>query len=338
MAEMGHTVCVRGLPADMEQERLEDKLLIHFLRERNGGGEISSIRIKATDPCAIITFEDSRVVDHRFLEVDGKMYELSLSFPWQESLHLNKVIRDMSVTIDCNYLPLGEETIKTITENFPGLDIHYIKPQRLCTIKGSYSEVSDLVSHLKELLVDFEPPNEEVNAARKPSKAMQAHLLKEEQNAEELKGKETGTRQKQEQGIQGTMKYTELGMSLPGYEQYRTAKITYSIPDGIQGEEHPNPGLPFEGGVFEAYLPLTSKGQGFLQCLEKAFKQGFTFTVCPNNSTGRAKITWSRIPHKTIITGGKSGNGYPDTAYLKDLAEALRTCGIECVVAHQFPA
>lgn len=60
MAEMGHTVCVRGLPSDMEHERLEDKLLIHFLRERHGGGEISSISIKATDPCAIITFEDSR--------------------------------------------------------------------------------------------------------------------------------------------------------------------------------------------------------------------------------------------------------------------------------------
>ncbi|XP_060748397.1 uncharacterized protein si:busm1-163l24.3 [Tachysurus vachellii] len=170
-----------------------------------------------------------------------------------------------------------------------------------------------------------------INAARKPSMAIQAQSLKEEQNPEELNGKETGTRQKQKQGIQGTMRCTELPMNLPGYEQYRTAKITYSIPDGIQGEEHPNPGLPFKGGEFEAYLPLTSKGQVLLQCLERAFKQGFTFTVSPNNNTGRAKITWSRIPHKTKISGGKSGNGYPDSGYLKDLAEALRTCGIEGV-------
>ncbi|XP_026772892.3 uncharacterized protein si:busm1-163l24.3 [Pangasianodon hypophthalmus] len=170
-----------------------------------------------------------------------------------------------------------------------------------------------------------------MNAARKPSKEIQVHPHKEEQNTEELKGKEAGTRQKQEQGIQGTMRCTELSVSLPGYEQYRTAKITYSIPDGIQGEEHPNPGLPFQGGVFEAYLPLSSKGQGLLQCLEKAFKQGFTFTVCPSNNIGKAKITWSRIPHKTKITGGKSGNGYPDSTYLKDLSEALRTCGIEGV-------
>ncbi|XP_017344568.1 uncharacterized protein si:busm1-163l24.3 isoform X2 [Ictalurus punctatus] len=168
-----------------------------------------------------------------------------------------------------------------------------------------------------------------VNAANKPSKEMQVHPLKDEQNTKELKGIEAGTRQKQEQGIQGTMRCMELSVSLPGYEQFRTAKITYSIPDGIQGEEHPNPGLPFQGGLFEAYLPLSLKGQGLLQCLEKAFKQGFTFTVCPSNNTVRAQITWSRIPHKTKITGGKSGNGFPDSTYLKDLSEALRTCGIE---------
>lgn len=67
----------------------------------------------------------------------------------------------MSVTIDCKHLPLGEETIKTLTEKFPGLGVHYIKPQRHCTLKGPYSEVNDVVSDLIELLVDFEPPSEE---------------------------------------------------------------------------------------------------------------------------------------------------------------------------------
>lgn len=54
------SVCVRGLPADVERERLEDKLMIHFLRERNGGGEISSVSITAAEPYATITFEDNR--------------------------------------------------------------------------------------------------------------------------------------------------------------------------------------------------------------------------------------------------------------------------------------
>lgn len=74
-----------------------------------------------------------------------------------------------------------------------------------------------------------------VNAARKPSKEMQVPPLKEKKNIEELKGKEVDTRQQQQEGIQGTMRCSELPMNLPGYEQYRIAKITYSIPDGIQG-------------------------------------------------------------------------------------------------------
>lgn len=60
MAEPGSTVRVSGLPADIEDDRLRDKLFIHFLRARNGGGEINSVTIvKATPVSALITFEDS---------------------------------------------------------------------------------------------------------------------------------------------------------------------------------------------------------------------------------------------------------------------------------------
>ena len=60
MAEPGRTVRVSGLPTDTEDARLKDKLFIHFLRDRNGGGEIDSVTIvKATPAYALITFEDS---------------------------------------------------------------------------------------------------------------------------------------------------------------------------------------------------------------------------------------------------------------------------------------
>ena len=60
MAEPGRTVRVSGLPTDIEDEKLKDKLLIHFLRAKNGGGEINSVTIvKATPVSALITFEDS---------------------------------------------------------------------------------------------------------------------------------------------------------------------------------------------------------------------------------------------------------------------------------------
>lgn len=60
MAERGRTVRVSGLPTDVEDDRLRDKLIIHFLRARNGGGEIDSVTlVKATPVSALITFEDS---------------------------------------------------------------------------------------------------------------------------------------------------------------------------------------------------------------------------------------------------------------------------------------
>ncbi|XP_016426811.1 uncharacterized protein LOC107754751 [Sinocyclocheilus rhinocerous] len=138
---------------------------------------------------------------------------------------------------------------------------------------------------------------------------------------------------KEHKGIQGTMTCVELTLSLPGYNKYTTVKITYCIPDGIQGDKDPCPGSPFEGGQFVAYLPLNPKGRSLLPCLEKAFDQGLTFTVSSSKKAGGdAKVTWGRIPHKTRVDGGKSG-GYPDSTYLTHLCEALVAHGIEGVPA-----
>lgn len=61
MADASKTVRVNGLPADVDEDRLRDKLFIHFLRARNGGGEIESVTVgKATPISALITFEDHR--------------------------------------------------------------------------------------------------------------------------------------------------------------------------------------------------------------------------------------------------------------------------------------
>ncbi|XP_062389028.1 uncharacterized protein si:busm1-163l24.3 [Sardina pilchardus] len=134
-------------------------------------------------------------------------------------------------------------------------------------------------------------------------------------------------------GIRGTMSCVELPFSLSGHARDTTAKITYAISDGIQDEGHPCPGSPFQGGVFEAYLPLSPRGRGFLPLLERAFRQGLTFTISMGNTTDdrMAKVVWHNIPHKTKMEGGKSGNGYPDSSYLSRLSEALKAHGIEDV-------
>ncbi|KAM6914318.1 E3 ubiquitin-protein ligase DTX1 isoform 2-T3 [Lycodopsis pacificus] len=187
MAEPGRTVRVSGLPADIEDNRLKDKLFIHFLRARNGGGEITSVTIvKATPVSALITFEDSgvaqRLIQHRrhTLEVDERKY---------------KVI---------------------VTEHRESLD---------------------------------------------PDK-----------------------------------------------------------------EDHPSPGEPFQGGVFEAYFPDSEKVRKLMPRLKEAFRQGLAFTVTGKDT--RARVSWDCIPHKTTLYGGKSGNGYPDSTYLARLSEVLTSKGI----------
>ena len=43
------------------------------------------------------------------------------------------------------------------------------------------------------------------------------------------------------------MHFKRDAVSLPGYEDCGTITIRYDIPSGIQGEEHPNPGVPYGG-------------------------------------------------------------------------------------------
>lgn len=56
----GCTVRVCGFPTDLPPERVADKLTIHFLRARNGGGEIVNIEFPpGPADGAVVTFENS---------------------------------------------------------------------------------------------------------------------------------------------------------------------------------------------------------------------------------------------------------------------------------------
>ncbi|XP_061761378.1 uncharacterized protein LOC133555922 [Nerophis ophidion] len=127
-------------------------------------------------------------------------------------------------------------------------------------------------------------------------------------------------------GIRGKMTYSELNLSLPGHSKHTTIKITYLIPDGVQQESHPSPGKPFKGGMFEAFLPDCERSRKLLPRLEDAFRRGLTFTVTSKKKG--SKVAWDAIPHKTNLQGGRSGNGYPDSSYLKHLSDVLTSLGI----------
>ncbi|XP_078501444.1 uncharacterized protein LOC144755921 [Lissotriton helveticus] len=127
--------------------------------------------------------------------------------------------------------------------------------------------------------------------------------------------------------IKGTMSCTTMAMSLSGYNHDPSFKIIYDISDGMQGPKDPNPGKPYKGGRFEAFLPDNKEGQRILLLLKKAFDQGHTFKIHSRNSEDR--VTWNSISHKTAINGGRNKSGYPDSNYLKTVHKQLKALGIE---------
>ncbi|XP_053276394.1 E3 ubiquitin-protein ligase DTX3L isoform X1 [Pleuronectes platessa] len=128
----------------------------------------------------------------------------------------------------------------------------------------------------------------------------------------------------------GKMKTYRNSSSLPGYEKYGTITIHYDVQSGIQEEEHPNPGQPFEGVFRTAYLPDSSEGRRILGLLRRAFDQRLIFTVGRSTTTGRNNIvTWNDIHHKTSTHGGPTCYGYPDPDYLSRVGDELKLKGID---------
>ncbi|XP_061586272.1 probable E3 ubiquitin-protein ligase DTX3 [Cololabis saira] len=128
----------------------------------------------------------------------------------------------------------------------------------------------------------------------------------------------------------GTMDVRLASSPLPGYEKWKTIVIHYHIPSGIQKEEHPSPGQPFEGVSRTAYLPDNAEGNAVLRLLRRAFDQRLVFTIGRSTTSGRNNmVTWNDIHHKTSTHGGPSHYGYPDPDYLRRLRDELKVKGIE---------
>uniref|UniRef100_A0A3Q3WEE4 E3 ubiquitin-protein ligase n=1 Tax=Mola mola TaxID=94237 RepID=A0A3Q3WEE4_MOLML len=128
----------------------------------------------------------------------------------------------------------------------------------------------------------------------------------------------------------GTIRFSKMSIPLPGYDQYGTIIIQYDIPSGIQKEEHPHPGEPYQGVSRTAYLPNSSEGRRILSLLRKAFDQRLIFTVGQSTTSGRNNtVTWNDIHHKTSTHGGTTHYGYPDPDYLSRVADELKAKGIK---------
>ncbi|XP_023570257.1 probable E3 ubiquitin-protein ligase DTX2 isoform X2 [Octodon degus] len=138
-------------------------------------------------------------------------------------------------------------------------------------------------------------------------------------------GEKTGTQP------QGTMDVSRFQMPLPGHEDCGTIVIVYSIPHGIQGPEHPNPGKPFTARGFprQCYLPDNAQGRKVLELLRVAWKRRLIFTIGTSSTTGETDtVVWNEIHHKTEMDRNVTGHGYPDPNYLQNVLAELAAQGV----------
>ncbi|XP_074105862.1 deltex E3 ubiquitin ligase [Cotesia typhae] len=129
----------------------------------------------------------------------------------------------------------------------------------------------------------------------------------------------------------GTMNWTTIPRPLPGFPHTNTIQITYDIPSGIQGPEHPNPGQAFYAVGFPrvCYIPDNELGRRVLALLKIAFERRLIFTVGRSVTTGREDVvTWNEIHHKTELGPSTSGHGYPDVSYLERVLYELAAQGV----------
>ncbi|CAD5112927.1 DgyrCDS2134 [Dimorphilus gyrociliatus] len=132
------------------------------------------------------------------------------------------------------------------------------------------------------------------------------------------------------QPVDGVMKFSKIHKSLPTYQKYRTIKITYEIPGGIQNIEHPSPGSWYDGIKKVAYLPNNEEGKELLKLLKIAFKRRLIFTIKKaDNFEDEDYVTWNDIVHKTEIEPGKDTKEYPNDEYLLNLRTVLNSKGIK---------
>ncbi|XP_005111923.2 E3 ubiquitin-protein ligase DTX4 [Aplysia californica] len=120
-------------------------------------------------------------------------------------------------------------------------------------------------------------------------------------------------------------------LHLPGYENYSTIMVTYSISPGVQGPEHPQPGARYSTRGFprRGFIPDCDQGRKLLKLLMVAFRRRLMFTIGTSYTTGEPNtVTWNEIHHKTEPVSNHSGHGYPDPNYLDNAVLELAAHGV----------
>ncbi|XP_053119719.1 uncharacterized protein LOC128330618 isoform X2 [Hemicordylus capensis] len=190
------TVRVRGFPTDLPPERVTDKLTIHFLRARNGGGEIVNIEFAPDSPdCAVVTFEDAAVTqqvlmaEKHVLSVNGKNYPLEVT-TYPTELNPNEVFVHVYMKIDYGCFPGGKDILCDLRKQYGSIQFNFNSQAATCSVKGPFTELEAFSSELLRCLRGKQRiSNSTVQSGRSANKVAGSRVLEMQEEKEKKNGK-----------------------------------------------------------------------------------------------------------------------------------------------------
>ncbi|KAM4622702.1 uncharacterized protein O3C94_020442 [Discoglossus pictus] len=153
------TIRVDGIPEDLPAERARDKLFIHFLRQRNGGGEVEKLEILHGPPSyALVTFEEAKVaqrvlgVNGHTLNIHGKCYSLKVT-EVSDKLGPDEIFQKSSITVNYKQFPERfKNTMKSLSKVHTDVFFNFDYKQKICVISGPYTKVQAVIQEILHLL------------------------------------------------------------------------------------------------------------------------------------------------------------------------------------------
>ncbi|KAM9415688.1 uncharacterized protein ACWYII_024428 isoform 1-T3 [Salvelinus alpinus] len=146
----GIVVEVLGVPNILASDRMVDKLTIHFLRPRNGGGEVQRVLFPSDSPGqAFVIFEEPEVAAHvsrltHVLKVDQQQFCIKVRI-----VDRPEVDMPVKATLDVSMFPNDREVRRL-------LDIHGFKVNELqhgqLLVQGSFLKLRAVKAQLQQLL------------------------------------------------------------------------------------------------------------------------------------------------------------------------------------------
>ncbi|KAM4629928.1 RNA-binding protein 43 [Polymixia lowei] len=151
MEKRGIGIEVLDVPIIGPNERIVDKLLIHFLRPRHGGGEVKRVIYPSCRPYqALVIFEEpevaARVLQHRphVLEVDNQRFPLRVNAADRPEVDI-----PVEATLNISMFP-NKAGVRQLL-NLHGFEMTELARDQL-RIKGSFMMLTSVKTHLEKLL------------------------------------------------------------------------------------------------------------------------------------------------------------------------------------------